>query len=32
VNDNMPENVTENQLIEVTVNWQSSQFVPFITE
>lgn len=32
VSDNAPENVTENQLIEVTVNWQSSQFVPFITE
>ena len=32
VNDNAPENVTENQLIEVTVNWQSPQFVPFITE
>ena len=32
VSDNAPENVTENQLIEVTVNWQSPQFVPFITE
>lgn len=28
----MPENVTENQLTEVTVNWQSPQFVPYIHE
>lgn len=30
--ENMPENVTENQLNEVTVNWQSSHFIPYIIE
>lgn len=32
VNDNMPENVTENQLIEVTVNWKSPRYIPTISE
>lgn len=30
--ENMPENVTENQLNEVTVNWQSAHFIPYIIE
>ena len=30
--ENMPENVTENQLNEVTVNWQSAHFIPYIKE
>lgn len=30
--ESMPENVTENQLNEVTVNWQSACFIPYITE
>lgn len=30
VNMTMPENITENQLVEVTVNWQSPRFIPFI--
>lgn len=30
--ENMPENVTENQLNEVTVNWQSARFIPHIIE
>lgn len=30
--ENMPENVTDNQLNEVTVNWQSARFIPYITE
>lgn len=30
--ENMPENVTENQLNEVTVNWQSACFIPHIIE
>ena len=32
VNENMPENVTENQLIEVTVNWKSPKYIPTISE
>lgn len=32
VNENMPENVTENQLIEVTVNWKSPRYIPTISE
>ncbi len=32
IGENMPENVTENQLNEVTVSWQSALFVPFISE
>ena len=30
--ESMPENVTENQLNEVTVNWQSPHFIPSIQE
>lgn len=30
--ENMPENVTDNQLNEVTVNWQSAHFIPYIIE
>ncbi|MBQ6203626.1 MAG: hypothetical protein IJK46_05975 [Prevotella sp.] len=30
--ENMPESVTENQLNEVTVNWQSPYFIPHISE
>ena len=30
--ENMPDNVTENQLNEVTVNWQSAHFIPYIKE
>ena len=30
--ENMPENVTDNQLNEVTVNWQSVHFIPYIIE
>ena len=30
--ENMPENVTDNQLNEVTVNWQSAHFIPHIAE
>ena len=30
--ESMPENVTDNQLNEVTVNWQSTHFIPNITE
>jgi len=30
--ENMPENVTDNQLNEVTVNWQSARFIPYIME
>lgn len=30
--ENMPENITDNQLNEVTVNWQSPRFIPVITE
>ena len=30
--ENMPEKVTENQLNEVTVNWQSARFIPYIKE
>ena len=30
--ENMPENVTENQLNEVTVSWQSPHFIPYIQE
>ena len=30
--ESMPENVTDNQLSEVTVNWQSTHFIPNITE
>ena len=30
--ENMPENVTDNQLNEVTVNWQSARFIPHIAE
>jgi hypothetical protein len=30
--ENMPENVTDNQLNEVTVNWQSARFIPYIIE
>lgn len=30
--ENMPENVTENQLNEITVNWQSAHFIPYIRE
>lgn len=32
VNENYPENVTENQLNEVTVSWQSPHFIPYIQE
>jgi hypothetical protein len=32
VSENMPENVTENQLNEVTVNYQSARFIPYIEE
>ena len=28
--ENMPENVTDNQLNEVTVSWQSTHFIPLI--
>lgn len=28
--ENMPENVTENQLNEVTVTWQSPRLIPYI--
>lgn len=30
--ENMPEKVTDNQLNEVTVNWQSARFIPNIIE
>ena len=30
--ENMPENVTDNQLNEVTVNWQSAHVIPYIIE
>lgn len=30
--ENMPENVTDNQLNEVTVNWQSAHFIPYVIE
>ena len=30
--ESMPENVTDNQLSEVTVNWQSTHFIPNLTE
>ena len=30
--ENMPEKVTDNQLNEVTVNWQSARFIPYIIE
>ena len=30
VTENMPEAVTENQLNEVTVSWQSTHFIPLI--
>lgn len=30
--ENLPENVTDNQLNEVTVDWQSARFVPYIAE
>ena len=30
--ENMPENVTDSQLNEVTVNWQSAHFIPYIIE
>lgn len=30
--ESMPENVNENQLNEVTVNWQSAHFIPYIIE
>lgn len=30
--ENMPENITENQLDEVTVNWQSTHLIPIIAE
>ena len=32
VSENMPENVTENQLSEVTVSWKSPRFIPVISE
>ena len=32
VNMTMPENITENQLVEVTVNWQSPHFIPTLKE
>ena len=32
VNENMPENVTENQLSEFTVSWKSPRFIPVIIE
>lgn len=32
VSENMPENVTENQLNEVTVNYQSARFIQYIEE
>lgn len=32
VQENMPENVTDNQLNEVTVSWQSPRFIPYIAE
>lgn len=32
VSENMPENVTENQLNEVTVNYLSARFIPYIEE
>ncbi len=30
--ENMPDNVADNQLNEVTVNWQSARFIPHIAE
>lgn len=30
--ESMPENVTDNQLNEVTVSWQSPYFIPYIQE
>lgn len=30
--ESMPENVTDNQLNEVTVSWQSPHFIPYILE
>lgn len=32
VGENLPEVVTENQLDEITVTWQSSLFIPIIAE
>lgn len=32
VAESMPEKVTENQMNEVTVNWQSPYFIPYIIE
>ncbi|MBR6962879.1 MAG: hypothetical protein IKH86_04520 [Prevotella sp.] len=32
VSETMPENVTDNQLNEVTVSWSSPQFIPYIVE
>ena len=32
VNENMPEDVTENQLNEATISWSSPQFIPYIVE
>ena len=32
VSENRPENVTENQLNEVTVNYLSARFIPYIEE
>ncbi len=29
--ENMPENVADNQLNEVTVSWQNAHFIPYIT-
>lgn len=32
VQENMPENVTDNQLNDFTVNWQSTRFIPYIQD
>ena len=32
VQESMPENVTDNQLNEVTVNWQSPRFIPSVMD
>ena len=32
VNESIPENVKDNQLNEVTVDWQSALFIPYIRE
>lgn len=32
VGESMPEKVTENQLPEVTITWQSPRFIPYIRE